>query len=374
MQLEWQGYYLDGRTAGRQRAAIRLMPSGLEVATEKGATLRWPYDEIRQTQGFYAGEQVRLEKGGEITEAILVSDPAFLTDLHRLMPGSAARFHNPSSRKTRIRLTVLAAVGAVGVAAVLYMWGIPALVALVVPHVPVSWEEQLGEQVVEALAPPSARCADPRRSQIIEGIVNRLTAPLPHSPYTFRVIVVNKPAVNALAAPGGYIVVFRGLLDRTQTAEELAGVLAHELQHVLQRHTTRALLQHASMGVLVAAMTGDASGALTYGLEMARTLELLRYSRRNEEEADVEGMRMLLAAGMDPAGMIAFFEVLKKEGGETPAILTYLSTHPGTEDRIERLTALAGKSRQKSKKLLPGYDWRDIRKICSASGRSGASL
>jgi len=119
------------------------------------------------------------------------------------------------------------------------------------------------------------------------------------------------------------------------------------------------------MGVLVAALTGDASGALTYGLEMARTLDLLRYSRRNEEEADVEGMRMLLAAGIDPAGMIAFFEVLRKEGGETPAILKYLSTHPGTEDRIERLTALAGKLRQKSKKLLPGYDWRDIRKICS---------
>ncbi len=73
MRTDWQGYYLDGKTAARHRATIRLMQSGLEVTTDSGTTLWWPYEEIRQTQGFYAGEQVRLERGGETPEVLLVS-------------------------------------------------------------------------------------------------------------------------------------------------------------------------------------------------------------------------------------------------------------------------------------------------------------
>jgi Zn-dependent protease with chaperone function/predicted Zn-dependent protease len=368
MRTDWQGFYLDGRTAARHRATIRLMQSGLEITTESGTTLWWRYEEIRQTQGFYAGEQVRLERGGETPEVLLVSDTTFLTDLRQVAPKLTTYFHDPARRRMRAKLTLLAALGAIGITTALYLWGIPALAALVASRVPVSWEERLGQAVVEHLAPPEKRCADPERARVINDIVTALTAPLPRPSYTFRVMVVDDPTVNAFAAPGGYVVIFRGLLERTRSAEELAGVLAHELQHVFQRHATRALLQHASTGLLIAALAGDASGAMTYGLESARALGTLRYSRQNEEEADAEGMRMLLAAGIDPAGMIAFFKVLQKEGGEAPGLLAYLSTHPNPGDRIESLKSLASQSQRTPVKLLPDYDWGDITKICHAAG------
>ncbi|MBI3062395.1 MAG: M48 family metalloprotease, partial [Deltaproteobacteria bacterium] len=82
------------------------------------------------------------------------------------------------------------------------------------------------------------------------------------------------------------------------------------------------------------------------------------------EEADAEGMRLLLAAGVDPAGMIAFFETMEKKGGEAPALLSYLSTHPGAEQRVEKLRALARLAPPQPAKLLPDYDWRDIKRIC----------
>lgn len=367
MRTGWEGYYLDGRTAARQRAAIRLMGQGLQVTTERGVVLWWPYTEIRQTQGFYAGEEVRLERGGDVPEALLVSDAGFLHALRRAAPELAPRFHDPTRRGMRIALTALAGVAAIGLTTALYLWGIPALAWLIAARVPVAWEERLGQAVAEHLAPPRKRCVDPGRERVIADITSILTAPIRGHPYTFRVMVVNDPAVNAFAAPGGYIVIFRGLLERTRTAEELAGILAHEFQHVLQRHATRALLHHASSGLLLAALTGDASGAMVYGLEGARTLGAFRYSRQNEEEADAEGMRMLLAADIDPAGMIAVFELLKQEGGKSPGLPTYLSTHPDTEARIARLKSLAAESRRSRVALLPEFDWRDIRKICQAT-------
>jgi predicted Zn-dependent protease len=364
MRTDWKGHYLDGRTAARQQVVIRLMRQGLQVSMENGVSFFWRYRDLRQTQGFYAGEQVRLEKGQEIPEVLLISDAAFLTDIRRLAPELTGHFHNPARRGTRAALTLLAALGAAAASAALYLWGIPATASVVASRVPVSWEERLGQVVVEQLAPPGKRCADPARARMLEEITATLTAPLPNTPYTFRVIVVNNPIVNALAAPGGYILVFRGLLERTRSPEELAGVLAHEFQHVLKRHATRALLQNVSSGLLVAALMGDASGIMAFGLEGARTLGALRYSRQNEEEADAEGMRLLIQAGIDPAGMIAFFEVLQRGDRRGAALFQYLSTHPQTQERVKRLKLLAAQSQVKPVNLLPNYDWRDIRKIC----------
>ena len=364
MLIEWQGYYLDGQTATRHPAAIRITQTGLEFTTDSGAPHFWPYEEIRQTQGFYAGEQVRFERAGNFMEALLLPDPAFLTALHRLVPGLAQRFHQPKHRSLRVRLTILAASGAVAIGSALYLWGIPALAGLAATRVPIPWEEKLGQAVANQLAPPELRCVDPTVGKLMDEITIRLVKPLPESPYKFHVLVVSSPIVNAFAAPGGYIVVFQGLIERTETAEELAGVLAHELQHVLQRHATRMLLQHTSTGLLISALTGDVSGTLAFGLESARTLGTLRYSRIMEEEADAEGMKMMVAAAVDPAGMIAFFDRMKKQSGEFPQLLTYLSTHPNTEDRVEKLNLLAAEFRQTPAKLLPQHDWNDVKKMC----------
>ncbi len=366
MQREWTGFYLDGVTADRRRVTIRLLPNGLFVTTETGKTLSWRYDEIRQTQGFYTGEEVRLEHGRPNPEVLIVQDRTFLIGLTRLMPRLATRVHDPARRATRVALTLAAAAVSIGIVAALYLWAIPALAALAAPRVPISWEEQLGRSVVQRLAPPEARCDDPALTRRIEEIAAALTAPLPRSPYTFRVIVANDPTFNALAAPGGYIVVFRGLLKKTRTPEELAGVLAHEMQHVLRRHTTRALLHHASAGLLLAALTGDASGAMAFGLESARTLGVLQYSRRHEAEADEEGLRMVAAAGIDPDGMIAFFETLNEEAADLPGMLKYLSTHPSTAERIDHLRALAAHTNRGPTLSLPHDDWLALRDACSA--------
>ncbi|HEY7654692.1 MAG TPA: M48 family metallopeptidase [Methylomirabilota bacterium] len=364
MRTDWLGVYLDGRTAARHPATIRLMREGIEITTEAPGTRFWLYHELRQTQGFYAGEEVRLERGGDLAEVLLVPDVAFLESLHEAAPQVGARFHHPGRRGSRLRWTIVAAVSVIVITGAIYLWAIPALAALLAPRVPVAWEQSVGQSAIAYLAPADRRCADPRLGAAMEEMMRRLTAPGPPSPYTLRVYVVSRPVVNAVAVPGGHVVVFHGLLERTTTPEELAGVLAHELQHVLRRHATRAVIQDLSTGLLLMALTGDVTGPLAYGLQTARTLGALRYSRRAEEEADTEGMKMLLAARVDPRGMISFFETIQKEEGNGAKALTYLSSHPAAADRIARLKAMAATWRGTPEPLLPREDWPELAKRC----------
>src|SRR5262249_21776221 len=307
MPGRFRGYSPDGRSATRREASIRLSASGLEISFGDGTRLWWPLREVRQTQGAYAGEQIRLERGAPFPEILLIEDSAFLAALHATAPGFGRRFHNPGTRRSRVLLTVGAAVASVAAGAVLYVWGIPAAAAILAARVPVSWEERLGQAAVEQITASRRRCVDAEREAAIGAIVKRLLEPYPRVPYTFRVTVVDDKTINAFAVPGGQVVLLRGLVERSRSPEQLAGVLAH----VLQRHSTRLLLQHASTGLLLVAISGDIAGAMAYGIESARVLGTLRYSRHIESEADTEGLKMLLAADVDPQGMIAFFESMR---------------------------------------------------------------
>jgi len=365
MNAELEGYYLDGQTARRQRVRVGLTPMALQIVSEDGDPLYWPWEEVRQSGNFYGDNQIRLERGKKTPEVLLIPGPLFLEKLKEVTPERRSNFRIPTRRRKWAVVALLSTLGVIGVMAPLYLWGIPTLASIAASHIPVSWEERLGQAVVEQLAPQKKRCLDSGRAERIEEILTTLTSSLPASPYTFRVVVVNHSAVNAFAAPGGTLVIFQGLLEKTHTAEELAGVLAHEVQHVLHRHATQAMLQQVSMRLLLAALVGDAR-AMTYGLEGAQAMGMLRYSRRYEEEADEEGMKLLMASGVNSQGMITFFERIQEESEKSLKLPTYLSTHPEMKDRIQKLKCLAGKSPHSSVKLLQGYDWKDMYRTCRA--------
>ena len=365
MTTSWQAHYLDGQTAARHPATVRVMREGLEVTTAGGSGRFWPYREVRQTQGSYQGEAVRLERRGTPGETLVIADPAFLSSLRDAAPDLGWRFHDPRRRGRRLRLTALAALAIVAIAAALYAWGIPWLAALAAPRVPAAWEAALGQAALDGLAPRDRRCLDPGRQARLEGVLARLIAAGEPPPYPVRLTVVDEAVVNAYALPGGHIVLFRPLLERMRTPEELAGVLAHELRHVARRHAMQQVVRHASTGLLLAALTGDVTGPVMYGLEAARVVGERSYGRRAEEQADEEGMAQLIAARVDPAGMIAFHEAMLAEEGRMPAALRYLSTHPATPDRIARLRALAARRPVAPEPLMSPGEWDDARRICS---------
>lgn len=153
---------------------------------------------------------------------------------------------------------------------------------------------------------------------------------------TWQVFVIDDSAtVNAFATPGGYLYVYRGLLEAAQNEAELAAVMAHETGHVVAHHAARNLVAAYGVDAVASLAGGNNPGLLT---QLTTTIAgqglLLSHSRADETEADEYGARYASAAGYDPHAFSGFFTRLQQSEGRSPAVLTYLSDHPATGDRI----------------------------------------
>jgi Zn-dependent protease with chaperone function len=249
-------------------------------------------------------------------------------------------------------------VGGTLLAIVLGLWfGSDVLVELAVDRIPVEWEQKLGESAYrDFLAHQDVVKEGPAVAAVNE-MTHRLTAPIPENPYTFELTVVKSDVVNAFALPGGYIVVFTGLMKKADSPEEVAGVLAHELNHVLQRHGLERIVKQLGFVAVVSIVLGNSQGVGGVMKQLGVELMTLKFGRAQETEADVTGLQLLHRAKIDPAGMITFFQRLsEKDDGR----VEWLSTHPMSSARADRLKAeLAAMPKQEREPFT--FEWAKVR-------------
>jgi Zn-dependent protease with chaperone function len=360
MRFNWQGTFFDGKTARRHWVEISLTPAEIKITREDGQVFFWPYEEITQTQGYYKGEQVRIEKGRDPAQALVIPEVEFLRALRKIAPEHSGRFHDPAFRKRRFLWIIIVTFGAVAAAVTVYLWGIPKAAGIAADRVPPEWEARLGQAVAEQFTTEFKQCRAPLAHNSIEKVLKRLDSAAPPHPYTFQIHIVNNGMINAMAAPGGHIIIFTGLLEATESAEELAGVLAHEMVHVLKKHSLKGIFQNLSTYVLLSLIFGDVSVVT----DIVHTLGNLRYSRAHEKEADILGIELLIQARVDPSGMVDFFETLKKKTGSSPGALGYVSTHPLTVERIRTLGERKKTVTVAPRPLLPGLLWQEVARAC----------
>lgn len=222
------------------------------------------------------------------------------------------------------------------------------LTALVAARVPVAVEQKLGQQLFTVYRGQLRLVEDGPALETVQQLGGKLTQ---GSAYRYQWYLVQDPSLNAFAMPGGIVVVHTGLIAAAQRAEELAGVLAHEIQHVEQRHSLRALAHEAGLSLLVGLVLGDMSTAGG----IAGKLGSLGFSRDNERDADRRAVPTLIAAGIDPRGLIGMFETMRQDAGPSPP--AFLSTHPATDQRIAELAELT----REAPRLRPlDIDWPAI--------------
>jgi predicted Zn-dependent protease len=157
-----------------------------------------------------------------------------------------------------------------------------------------------------------------------------------HIPYTFR--VVDTDEINAFAVPGGYLYVNRGLIAAADNEAELAGVIGHEIGHIVGKHGARQLTQRYGLAILSRLVLGEEPQMLAeLAANILATGAIMHYSREMESEADMYGAQEVYAVGIDPQGLVTFFEKLKAmRGDQGPnAVERFLSTHPDPGDRAE---------------------------------------
>jgi len=161
----------------------------------------------------------------------------------------------------------------------------------------------------------------------------------PSLPWSFK--VVDDPAVNAFALPGGYIYVTRGIMAHLRSEAELAAVLGHEIGHVTGRHSASQMSkQQLAMGGLIVGMAVKPELQEFGGLaQQALGLLFLKFGRDDENEADQLGLRYMTREAYDPREMLEVFGVLDRVsraqgGGRMP---DWLSTHPSPENRLARI-------------------------------------
>lgn len=207
--------------------------------------------------------------------------------------------------------------------------------------VSVPQEIQLGEQMHQEIAAQKPLIHDPVLSSRINSMGARLVNQLPKKDFEYRFYVVEDETPNAFTIPGARIYVHSGLLKFADSDDMLAGVVAHEIGHAYERHSAKMVSRATGMEQLAGMIfKGEKQKLGQIALGLAGGGILNSYGRQDEREADDIGYYLLRRAGYSENGLLQFLQKLEKLAG--PGSSSFMSSHPPTTERIERLQRLSG--------------------------------
>lgn len=157
--------------------------------------------------------------------------------------------------------------------------------------------------------------------------------------------VVNTDVVNAFALPGGFVYINRGVIERADKLDELAGVVGHEIGHIVRRHSVKQMQQKqgANIGLALTCMLTKVcdSQASQAAIQVGGAAVFASFSRQDEKEADEEGFKNVVRANISPKGMVSFFQkLLAQQTSQPSAVDAWFSDHPLTQDRIADIQRL----------------------------------
>lgn len=380
------GVFSQTIAGGRAGAQLSVRSDGLHARTAEGLTFHLPYAGCRLERGGASGK-MWFCRTPDRSLTLFSEAPGFVEALRhesRRELGETIAAIEAASRLTARRQASIWALALFAFAAVLggAYYGMRRAGSALIELVPRSVDEQLGELAEEHTPMQGETLDDPVVSGALREIVDRLAdqagqkaADKPNKKadgFTFKVRVVDAPVVNAFALPGGFIVVYTGLIRAAETPEQLAGVLAHEMAHVTLRHGMRRIAQSLGVVAMIQLVFGDVSGVAAVVVELLREGALSSYSRDQEREADRLGVRTLIEHGIDPQALADFFALLRRREPSLPSAVSWLGSHPELGERIEVIEREARFAKSGIRALTPrpfALDWTAVKRHADTLAR-----
>ena len=325
---------------------------------------------------------LQITLGGASDRLVFLTHPSlpewrFYTSDRRILKNAFLRRYKPLKKEVNkarsLRLfnwAILAVVISVLIALPVFFFSkADVLTTMIARQIPVEWEQQLGKTTYAQFIASAQKMDEETATSLLKPMTIHLEQALINNPYDFNFTIINNPELNAFALPGGYIVIHSGLILAAESAEELLGVIAHEIAHVTEQHGIRNMIASAGTFAIVAALFGDISG-ITGAIATAAPLLINQsYSRDFEREADDIGHQLLVDANIDPQGLTQFFDkILSKEKLAFDHIedenvrdsvinsTVFLRSHPTTEERIQRLQTITLDQQQNFRNLDAEFD------------------
>jgi Zn-dependent protease with chaperone function len=362
------GFYFNGVTSKRHDVIVQTAANSLRIINDDEQYLvdEWNYADLCSRA---APEGIlRLGRRGEAALARLeIRDAALAAAIGERAPsldrGGAA------DRRLRQRVVVLS-LAAIASLVLTAIFGMPVLANKITPLIPLPMEKKFGEAIdkqVRPLLDTGNRAAvfqcgtapgEAQGRKSLDKLVRQLETAA-NGPYRARVDVVRRKQANAFALPGGHVYVFEGLLAKSETPDELAGVIAHEMGHVVHRDGTRAVLQSAGLSFLFG-MLGDFVGGGA-AVIAAKTVLSSSYSRHAEAAADKYSVELMQKIEADPKALASILSRIASDKDEGVALLR---DHPETKDRIAAINKVTVDDPPKP--LLTGAEWKALKAICGS--------
>ncbi|HEX4410124.1 MAG TPA: M48 family metallopeptidase [Xanthobacteraceae bacterium] len=348
--------YFDG-TSSRRHIVTLHFGSDLEIVEDGAATVSWRYDELRSADG--GPDMLRLKCVSALPLARLeVFDPAAREQI-----SAHARFldvEHGTGHTGRIVAWSLAA--AISIVAIV-LFGLPLVAERLVPLIPLSFEQRLGgmaDNQVRAIFGGKA-CTDEEGDAAFAKLVETLRR-AGHLDMPLQTTILASPVPNAFALPGGRIYLLNGLLQKAESPDEIAGVIAHEMGHVSHRDQTRMMIQNGGTSFLVGLLFGDVTGS-TAVIFTARSLLQASYSRDAEAHADAFAIDTMHALGRSPKPMGEL--LFRITGAESGHALGILASHPLTEERRELMRR--EDRPDTGPDILSASEWQALKNVCHAT-------
>lgn len=367
--------FFDGKSAMARLVHVEVRRDNLVISQNALPDIQWQLKNIELVSGGKPGQALRLKLRGDHGSRLTLPEGATADTLVATAPSIISAHKRRFWAGAGISVAVVLGIGVAGYATLAVA---PQALARFIPDKVVdSFADGLEKSVIKS----SKRCSSTQGQDALNKIARRVVSGAENPPtFSLRVFDIRKSSkkrlINAFALPGGRMMFSAGLIENAGSADEVAGVMAHELGHVALRHPEAAIVRVYGLQMFLSLFTAG-QGADTIS-NVAGVLAVLKYSRGAEAEADAYAVKVLDNSKVDPKGLQTFFARLQKKKAVTGTgkpreessslrkqiepFTDLFSTHPGTDDRIANIKPRPGGTEPA---ILSDAEWKALKEICS---------